>query len=88
MNSGVGDKVGLEFSDIDVQGSVESQTGSQGGDDLGDESVEVGVSGSFNVQLSSADVIDSFVVEHDSDISVFKKGVGGKNTVVWFNDSG
>jgi len=36
--------------------------------------------------LSSADVIDSFVVEHNSDIGVFKKGVGGENGVVRFND--
>jgi len=38
--------------------------------------------------LSSADVIDGFVIEHDSDVGVFQKGVSGKNGVVGFNNSG
>jgi len=88
VDSGVGDQVGLEFSDINVEGSVESEGGSQGRDNLGNESVEVGVGGSFDVQLSSADIVDGFVVEHDSDIGVFQEGVGGKNGVVGFNNSG
>jgi len=79
VNSGIGDEVGLEFSDIDVQGSVESQRGSEGGDNLGNKSVQVSVGGSFDVQLSSADIVDGFIVEHDSDVGVFQKGVGGKN---------
>jgi len=86
VNSGVGDEVGLEFSDINVQGSVESEGGSEGGDNLGNKSVEVGVGGSFDVQLSSADIVDGFVVKHDSDVSVFKEGVGGKNGVIGFNN--
>jgi len=88
VNSGIGDQVGLEFSDINVQGSIESEGGSEGWDDLSNKSVQVGVSGSFDVQLSSADIVDSFVIKHNSDISVFKKGVGGKNGVVGFNNSG
>ena len=88
VDTRIGDQVGLEFSDVDVQGSVESQTGSQGGDDLGDESVEVGVSGSLDVQLSSADIVDGFVVEDDGDVSVLQKGVGGQDGVVRFNDGG
>jgi hypothetical protein len=87
MDSGVGDEVSLEFSDIDVKGTIESKGGSQRGDDLGNESVQVGVSGSFNIELSSADIVDSFVIKHDSDISVFKEGVSGQDGVVRLNDS-
>jgi hypothetical protein len=36
MDSRIWDQVGLEFSDIDVQGSVESQRGGQRGDNLRD----------------------------------------------------
>jgi len=86
VNSGVRDEVGLEFSDINVQGSIESKGGSEGGNNLSNKSVKVGVSGSFNIELSSADIVDSFVIKHNSDISVFKKGVSGKNGVVWFNN--
>jgi hypothetical protein len=49
VNSGVGNKVGLEFSDINIEGSVESEGSSQRWNNLGNKSVEVGVSGSFNV---------------------------------------
>lgn len=88
MDTWVWDQVGLEFSDIDVEGTIETEGGSQGGDDLGDKSVQVGVGWSFNVELSSADIVDGFVVEHDGDIGVFQKGVGGQDGVVWFNDGG
>lgn len=87
VNSWVGDQVGLEFSDIDVQGTVESKTGSQRRNNLTDKSVQVCVSGSFDVELSSADIVDGFVIEHDSDVSVFKERVSGENRVVWLNDS-
>jgi len=88
VDSWVGDQVGLEFSDINIQSTIESEGSSQRGDDLGNESVQVGVGGSFDVQLSSADVVDGFVVQHAGNISVFQQGVGGQDGVVGFNDSG
>jgi len=88
MDTGIGDEVGLEFSDIDVKGTIESEGSGQGRDNLSDKSVKIGVGGSFDVEISSADIVDSFVVEHNSDISVFEERVGGEDGVVWFNDSG
>ena len=88
VNSWVGHQVGLEFSDVDVQGTVESQRGSQRGNDLGNQSVEVGVGGSFNVQVSSADVVDGFVVQHHADISVLQQRMGGEDWVVGLNNGG
>jgi len=86
MDSWVWDEVGLEFSDIDVEGTIESEGSSQRGDNLSNKSVQVGVSGSFDVELSSADIIDGFVINHRSDISMFQEGVGTEDSVVWFND--
>ena len=86
VNSWIRHKVGLEFSDIDVQGTIESEGCSEWWNNLSNESVQVSVGGSFDVQVSSADIVDSFVVEHNGDISVFKKWVGWKNWVVGFND--
>jgi len=86
MDSWVWHQVSLELSDIDVEGTIESQRGSQRGDDLSDKSVQVSVSGSLDVELSSADIVDSFVVEHDGDISVLEEGVSGQHGVVWLND--
>jgi len=86
MDSWVWDQIGLEFSDIDVKGTVESEGGSQSGDDLSDESVQVGVGWSFDIEISSADIVHSFVIKHERDIFVLEEGVGGKNGIVWLND--
>jgi len=88
MDSGVRYEVGLEFGDINVKGTIESEGGSQGGDDLGDESVKVGVGGSLDIKVSSGNIIDGFVIKDDSDISVLKKGVSGEDGVVRFNNGG
>merc|ERR1719443_962162 len=88
MDSGVGHQVGLELSDIDVEGTIESEGGSERGDNLSDESVQVGVGGSLNIEVSSADIVDGLVVEHDGDIGVLEERVGGEDGVVRLNNSG
>ena len=88
MDSWVWHQVGLELSNIDVEGTVESEGGSQGRDNLGNESVQVGVGWSLDIEVSSADIIDGLIVEHDSDISVLKERVSGEDGVVWLNNGG
>jgi len=88
MDTWVRHQVSLELSDIDVKGTIESEGGGQGGDDLRDESVQVGVGGSLNVEVTTADIVDGLVVEHDGDISVLKEGVSGEHGVVGLNDGG
>ena len=88
LSPGVGHKVGLEFSDINVEGTVESEGGGEGGDDLGDESVEVGVGGALNVEVTSADIVHSLVVEHDGDVGVLEERVGREDRVVGLDDGG
>jgi len=77
VDSWIWNQVGLEFGNIDVQGTIESQRGGQGWDNLGDQSVQVGVGWSFDIEVSSADIIDGFVIEHNGNIGVFQEGVGG-----------
>ena len=88
MDTGVGHQVGLELSDIDVEGTIESEGGSEGGDHLGNESVQVGVSGSLDIEVTAADIVDGLVVEHDGDIGVLEEGVGREDGVVWLDDGG
>jgi hypothetical protein len=88
VDTGVGHQVGLELGDVHVEGTVEPEGGGEGGDDLGDESVEVGVGGSLDVEVSPADVVDSLVVEHDGDVGVLEEGVGGEDGVVGLDDCG
>jgi len=88
VDTGVGDQVGLELSDVDVKGTIETEGGGQGRDHLSDESVKVGVGGALNVEVAAADVVDGLVVEHNSDVGVLKEGVGGEHGVVGLNDGG
>ena len=88
MDSWIWDQVSLEFSDIDVKGTIESEGSGKGGDNLGNESVQVGVGWSLDIEVSSADIINGFVINHNSDIGVLKEGVGGEHGVVWLNNGG
>merc|ERR1711981_709046 len=88
MDPGVGHKVGLELGDIDVEGTIEPEGGSEGRDDLGDQSVQVGVGGALNVEIAAADIIHSLVVEHDGDVGVLEERVSGQDRVVGLNDGG
>jgi len=88
MDSWVWHQVGLELSDIDVKGTIESEGSCKGRDNLSDESVQVSVGWSLDIEVSSADVINGFVIDHDSNIGVLEKRVGGKNGVVWLNNGG
>ena len=80
-------QVGLELSDIDVEGTIESQGGCKGGDNLGNDSVQVGVGWSLNIQVSSANIVDSLVIKHDGNIGMLKERVSGEHGVVWLDDS-
>merc|ERR1712223_1843109 len=82
VDPGVGHQVGLELSQVHVQGSVEPQGGSDGGHDLADQPVEVGVGWSLNVQVATADVVDGLVVNHKGTVGVLQGGVGGQDGVV------
>jgi hypothetical protein len=76
MDSWIWDQVSLEFGDINVKGTIESEGGGQRGDNLGNESVQVGVGWSLNIKVSSADIIDGFVIEDNGNIGMLKKRMG------------
>ena len=86
MNSWVWHQVGLELSNINVQSTIESEGGSEGGDDLGNESVQVGVGWSLDIEVSSADIVNGLVIKDNGNISVLQKGVSGEHGVVWLDN--
>ena len=55
-------QVGLELSEIDVEGTVESERGGDRGDNLTNQTVEIRVGWSLNVQVAAADIVDSLKV--------------------------
>ena len=88
MDTWVGHQVGLELGQIHVEGTIEAQGGGDGGHDLGDQTVEVGVGGTFDVQVTATDVVDGLVVDHEGAVGVLQGGVGGQDGVVGLDHSG
>jgi hypothetical protein len=55
---------------------------------LSSKSVQVGVGGSLDFEVSSADIVQGFVVDHEGNIGVFQHSVSAENGVVGLNNSG
>jgi len=72
MDSWVWHQVGLELGNINVQSTIESEGGSEGGDDLGNESVQVGIGWSLDIEVSSADIVYGLVIKDNGNISVLQ----------------
>jgi hypothetical protein len=75
-------QVGLELVQIDVESSVETQTGGDGADNLGNQAVEMLVVGARNVQAAAADIVDGFVVDEEGAVGVLDGAVGREHSVV------
>ena len=88
VNTGVGHQVGLELSQIHVQGTIEPQGGSDGADDLADQPVQVGVWRPLNVEVATADFVDGLIVDHEGTVRVLQGGMGGQDGVVGLHNSG
>ena len=88
VDAGVGNQVGLELVEVDVEGAVEAQRGSQGGNHLADQPVPVGVGGALHVQQPTTNVVGCLVVQYHSHIRVLQKRVGRKDRVVGLNHRG
>ena len=86
MDAWVGHQVGLELSDVHVERTIKAQGGCEGRDDLRQETIQVGVGRTLNVQIAAADVVQGLVVVHDGNISVLQKRVNAKHCVVWLDD--
>jgi hypothetical protein len=86
MDTGVRHQVGLEFGDIDVEGTIETKGGGQRRDDLSQQTVQIGVGGALDVEGTTADVVQSFVVNLIGDIGVLEERVDTQNGIVWLDN--
>ena len=68
-------QVGLELVEVNVECSVEPKAGGDGGDDLSDEPVEVGVGWSRDVEVVTTDVVDCLIVHQEGAVAVLQGGV-------------
>ena len=95
-NRGIGDQgvvdtrernqISLEFGQVDVEGTIETKTGSDGADDLGDQTVQVLIAGTGDVQVAAADIVDSLVVDQERAVGILNGAVSRQNRVVWLHD--
>lgn len=55
---------------------------------MSNQTIEVLIVRSLNAQVSSADVVDGLIVDHETAVRVFKGGMSGEDGVVWLNHRG
>lgn len=88
VDTRVGDQVSLELVEIDVQGAVEAEGGGDGADDLSNEAVKVAIRGSGNAEVTTANIVDSLIVDEESAVRVLNSAVSRENGVVRLDDGG
>jgi hypothetical protein len=88
VDTRVGHKVSLELRKINVEGTIETQRSGKRRNNLGDETVKVGVSGALDIEVATAYIVEGLVIEAEGAIGVLKKRVRRKDVVVRLNNSG
>eukprot|EP00356_Strombidium_inclinatum_P002591 CAMPEP_0170478566 /NCGR_PEP_ID=MMETSP0208-20121228/20_1 /TAXON_ID=197538 /ORGANISM="Strombidium inclinatum, Strain S3" /LENGTH=202 /DNA_ID=CAMNT_0010750845 /DNA_START=27 /DNA_END=631 /DNA_ORIENTATION=+ len=86
MESGEGDQVHGELSEIRVELSGESEAAGDTGEGGGHEMVEITVGGGGELEGSEADIVQGFVINTHNLISVLNELMDGKGGVVGLND--
>lgn len=88
VDTRVRNQVGLELGDINVQGTIETKRGGQGRNDLGNQTIQVGVGRLGDIELTSANIVESLVVQACSAVSVLQESMGREDRVVRLDNSG
>ena len=86
MESGEGNHVDGQFSEIGVELTWESKTGGDTRHDEGDEVVQVTVSGGVELQGSETDIVKGLVIDTEGLVRVLDKLVDGEGSVVWLDN--
>merc|ERR1719210_2610525 len=87
MDPRIGDQVGLELGQVNIECTIKAKRGGDGGDNLTDQTVEVGVSWTVDIQVSAANVVNGLIIDHESTVRVLKGCMGGQDGVVGLNNS-
>ena len=53
---------------------------------LCNQAVEVLIAGSLDAQITTTDIINCLIINHEAAVGVFQSGVGGQDGVVWLHD--
>ena len=86
MESGEGDEVDGNLSEVGVKLSGESEAASDTGDSGGNEMVKITVGGGGELEGSEADIVEGFVINAHDLIGVLNELMDGEGGVVRLND--
>jgi len=86
METGEGDKVDSELSQVRVELTGESEATGDTGESGGNEMVKITVGGGGELEGSEADIVKSFVINAHNLIGVLNELMDGEGGVVWLND--
>ena len=73
MNARIRHQVGLELGEIDIEGTVETEGSREGRHHLRDETIQVGVGRTFDVEVATAHIVQSLVIQTESAIGVLQQ---------------
>lgn len=80
-------QVGLEFSQIHVKSTIEPEARRDRADNLGNQAVQVFIARARDIEVASANVINSLIVHQEGAVRVLNGAVGRQNGVVRLHDS-
>mmetsp|Transcript_122006 Transcript_122006/g.171719 ORF Transcript_122006/g.171719 Transcript_122006/m.171719 type:complete len:462 (-) Transcript_122006:77-1462(-) len=86
MESGEGDQVDGQLSQVRVQLTGESQAAGNTGHSGRDQMVKITVSGGGELQSSEANIVKSLIIDDLDFIGILDQLMDGKGGVVWLND--
>jgi hypothetical protein len=87
MDTREGHQVGLKFSQVDVESTIETKTGSDRADNLSNQTVQMLIARAGDIQIATADVVDRLIINEEGAVGVLDGTVGGENSVVRLNNS-
>jgi len=86
METGEGDQVYSQFSQIRVQLTWESEAASNAWNGSWDQVVKITIGWSGKLKGSETDIIKSFVIDAHDFIGIFYQLMDWKSGIIWFND--
>lgn len=82
VNTRIWHQVRLEFVQVDVQCSIKAQTGGDRADDLGNQTIEMLIARTRDVEITTADIVHGFIIDQERTVGVLNRAVGGENCIV------
>jgi hypothetical protein len=73
MDARVRHKIGLELSNINVKGTIETERSSKRRDALTNKTIEIGEGRALNIETALGNVVKGFIVKHECNIGMLKE---------------